>query len=114
MVDPQTFIAIGRGEGFTGSGDLPPAMSYLSIEDMRVTIRLFASHREAAGKDAVVAELPAGSTAADAFDRVCAEVPALRVAANSVAFAVNREHASPDSRLAEGDEVTLLPPVAGG
>ena len=28
--------------------------------------------------------------------------------------AVNREYTGPDTRLAEGDEVAFLPPVAGG
>ncbi len=81
---------------------------------MRVTIRLFASQREAAGRAVVVAELPTGAIASEAFDRVCEQFPALRGAAASVAFAVNREHATPDAVLADGDELAVLPPVAGG
>ncbi len=32
----------------------------------------------------------------------------------SLAVAVNQEYARPDTRLHEGDEVALLPPVSGG
>lgn len=32
----------------------------------------------------------------------------------SLAVAVNREYASPDAALGDGDEVALLPPVSGG
>ncbi len=32
----------------------------------------------------------------------------------SIAVAVNREYARPETRLQDGDEVALLPPVSGG
>lgn len=32
----------------------------------------------------------------------------------SLAVAVNREYATPETELREGDEVALLPPVSGG
>jgi molybdopterin synthase sulfur carrier subunit len=81
---------------------------------MRLTIRLFASHREALGLSTLQTELPDGITAADAFARLVADHPALAASARSVAFAVNREHVSPETTLHDGDELALLPPVAGG
>jgi molybdopterin converting factor subunit 1 len=93
-----------------GSSPRPAYVLFL----MQVTVRLFAAHREAAGTNAYVADLPDGSTVADAFDRVCAEYPAISRTARSVAFALNQTHVSPDARLRDGDEVALLPPVAGG
>ncbi|HXW76497.1 MAG TPA: MoaD/ThiS family protein [Candidatus Eremiobacteraceae bacterium] len=81
---------------------------------MRVTIRLFAVHRETAGKSTFAADLPDGATVADAFARLCDEYPGIRAGARSVAFAVNRAHASEGDRLRDGDEVAFLPPVAGG
>jgi len=81
---------------------------------MHVTIRFFASHREATGRESFVIELEDGATAADAFACACAEHPALGRAASAVAFAVNLEHVSPETRLHDGDEVAFLPPVAGG
>lgn len=81
---------------------------------MRVTIRLFASHREALGRSSLQTELPEGTTAAGAFARLAQEHPSLASSARSVAFAVNREHAPPETALRDGDELALLPPVAGG
>jgi len=81
---------------------------------MQVTIRFFASHREATGRESSVVELPEGATAADAFARACTDHPALARAAGAVAFAVNLEHVSPKTPLHDGDEVAFLPPVAGG
>jgi molybdopterin synthase catalytic subunit len=81
---------------------------------MHVTVLLFAAHREAAGKHRFVAELPDGSTVSDAFERVCAEFPAIAQSARSVAFALNQSHVSGDATVRDGDEVALLPPVAGG
>ena len=81
---------------------------------MQVTVLLFAAHREAAGKHEFIAELPEGATVSDALARVCAEYPAIAKSARAVAFALNRTHVTADAKLAQGDEVALLPPVAGG
>jgi molybdopterin synthase catalytic subunit len=81
---------------------------------MRVTVRLFAAHREALGQSSLQTDLPDGTTAAGAFARLAQDHPALASTADAVAFAVNREHVSPDTALRDGDELALLPPVAGG
>ena len=81
---------------------------------MRITVRLFAAHREAAGKGEFTAELPDGSTVADAFARLRADHPALEKLARGVAFAVNQSHVPVEAPLHDGDELALLPPVAGG
>ncbi|MDQ2818201.1 MAG: MoaD/ThiS family protein [Candidatus Eremiobacteraeota bacterium] len=80
---------------------------------MRVNVRLFASQREAVGRSHVQAEVRDGATAAQLFSQLCAAHPRLRETPNTV-FAVNREQASPQTTLHDGDEVALLPPVAGG
>jgi molybdopterin converting factor subunit 1 len=81
---------------------------------MHVTIRLFAAHREAAGRSTYIANLPDGCTVADVFRHVCAEFPDISRTARSVAFARNRELASGDVLVDDGDEIAFLPPVAGG
>jgi molybdopterin converting factor small subunit len=83
-------------------------------ESMRITIRLFAAHREAAGRSTLVVHAPEGSSIADVFALVCRQVPNVQTAARSAAFARNLAHASADDRVAEGDEIAILPPVAGG
>lgn len=81
---------------------------------MRVTVRLFAAHREAAGTNTYTADLPAGATVADAFARVCGSFPGIARNAGSAAFALNRSHVAGDAKLTDGDELAILPPVAGG
>jgi len=81
---------------------------------MQITVRLFASHREAAGVAELVVELPAGSRAADALAMCRRSHPGLPSSDRGIAFAVNREFAKPQTALREGDEVAVLPPVAGG
>ena len=81
---------------------------------MRVRVRFFAALRETAGVPEVQLELPAGSTAEEAWDRLAADVPALAARRASLAASVNRRYASFDTPLEDGDEVVFIPPVSGG
>ncbi len=81
---------------------------------MRITVRLFAAHREAAGTGEVIADVAAGATVADGFARVCAAHPQLERLSHGVAFALNQTHVPGDAPLHDGDELAVLPPVAGG
>lgn len=81
---------------------------------MRVRVLLFATYRDLAGTGEVEIELPHGATAADA-------VAHLRNSGNAASrlpvrpvLAVNQDYASLETELADGDEIALLPPVAGG
>ncbi|HXY20388.1 MAG TPA: MoaD/ThiS family protein [Gemmatimonadales bacterium] len=80
---------------------------------IRVCIRLFATYAEAAGRDAIEVTLPPGAVAADALAVVRAQPWAGRLAP-SPAVAVNRRYAKADAELRDGDEVAIIPPVAGG
>jgi molybdopterin synthase catalytic subunit len=81
---------------------------------MRITILLFAQYRELAGTDAVTLELPDGATAADAVARLRAGGNGRSRLPEAPAVAVNEVYAQLPTPLADGDEVALLPPVAGG
>lgn len=81
---------------------------------VHITIRLFAAHREAAGTPTLPLEVPEGTTAAAAFDVLCAQQPALRTAAARVAFAVNQTQTTAGHVLHDADELAVLPPMAGG
>jgi molybdopterin converting factor subunit 1 len=83
------------------------------VAEIRVRVRLFASYAEAAGTDELDLALPAGATAADCLAAVRAAPWAARVPP-SPAVAVNRRYAKADAALHDGDEVALIPPVAGG
>jgi len=81
---------------------------------MRITVRLFASQRESLGRGSLPLDVPDGTTAAGAFAQLAKAHAGLAGGDNSLAFAVNQEHVAPDTTLHEGDELALLPPVAGG
>ena len=81
---------------------------------MRVRVRLFASLREAAGRDEMLLELPEGATAEAAWSRLAEAHPSLAPRRSHLAVAVNRAYQTFAARLSEGDEVVFIPPISGG
>jgi molybdopterin synthase catalytic subunit len=76
---------------------------------VRVTVRFFAGLREQAGSSRREVELPDGAAVRDVWPRLdLGQEPA------GLLYAVNRAYAERTDRLAEGDEVALIPPVSGG
>ena len=80
---------------------------------VNIRILLFASYAERLGLESVRVALPALATVADALDHV-RSLPGGEQIPPRPLCAVNLSHAALDTRLAEGDEVALLPPLAGG
>lgn len=81
---------------------------------MRVNVRLFAILRQQAGWREQAFDLPDGATIEDAWQALVHIAPALHGSREVVRFARNREYTSADTHLEEGDELVLIPPVAGG
>ena len=80
---------------------------------MTVTLLLFASYAEALGASSLDMELPGDSTVGDVLTAVRAHPGAERLPPSPL-VAVNQRYATLDSVVREGDEVALIPPVAGG
>ena len=80
---------------------------------MRIRTLLFATYRDLAGTDELEIELPGGATAGDLVDRLRRR-QGLDWLPSDPALAVNQIYAPLSTPLADGDEVALLPPVAGG
>jgi len=80
---------------------------------LRVNILLFASVAEAFGNDQVALELPAPVLVADVAAALQAAVPT-SAALPPLRFAVNQEFVDDGFPIHEGDEVAVIPPVAGG
>lgn len=81
---------------------------------MRIRFLFFALYRDLAGTGELELEVPAGATAATAVEILRGRGGGFARLPEQVVMAVNREYAPLNTPLAEGDEVALLPPVAGG
>ena len=81
---------------------------------MRVNVKLFAVVRERVGVSELPLELPEGTTAGDALDRLRESYGEIGAMVSRCAVAVNRQYVGRDARLREGDELAVIPPVSGG
>lgn len=79
---------------------------------MQVTVLLFASYADTLGASSIPLELSTGATAGEALDRV--RSLAASALPTKPLLAVNQRYARPEHVLAPGDEVAIIPPVAGG
>jgi molybdopterin converting factor small subunit len=84
-----------------------------TLRSMTVAVLLFASYADVLGGDRITVDLPAGASVRDLLERIHTLPGAERLPPTPV-VAVNQEYAGPRQRLAVGDEIALIPPVAGG
>lgn len=80
---------------------------------MTVTVLLFASYADAVGRSTIELDVRSGATVRDVIERVRGMGDSSRLPAAPM-VAVNEQYASRDRELRHGDEVALIPPVAGG
>ena len=80
---------------------------------MPITVHLFASYADALGSVSVEVDVPDDPTTDDVVAGVLALPGASQLPARPL-VAVNHRYARPATRLKPGDEVALIPPVAGG
>ena len=81
---------------------------------MRIQILYFAVLRERVGSGRETIELPAGADVRAARAAIAERHPEIATLLPRVQTAVNRTQAKETTPLSDGDEVALLPPVAGG
>lgn len=79
---------------------------------VKLDVRLFGRYRELAEGPSVSVELPEGSTVADLVSELHRKAPG-RLPGRPV-VAVGQWPADDDVALRAGDEIALIPPVAGG
>jgi molybdopterin converting factor subunit 1 len=78
---------------------------------MNLTVRVFASYADALGSDRVTLSLTEPVTAGSVRTAVAALSPSLPP---RPIIAVNEEYATDDVAISAGDEIAVIPPVAGG
>jgi molybdopterin converting factor small subunit len=80
---------------------------------MTVTALLFASYAEALDRDQVELALPEGATVGDALTQLRV-LPGGDHLPPAPLVAINLAYARHDAVLRTGDELAIIPPVAGG
>ncbi len=81
---------------------------------MKLRLLLFGPMAEAAGEDRLELHVQEAAAVGDVLAVLRKTRPELSAWLDTAAVAVNREYASADVRLGDGDEVALIPPVSGG
>jgi molybdopterin converting factor subunit 1 len=81
---------------------------------MRIQVRYFAIFRERLGVDGEELELPVGASVATAVAALAARHEVVARLLGRFQVARNQEMGRPTDPLADGDELALIPPVAGG
>ena len=80
---------------------------------MSVTVLLFASYADAFGAPSMSVDLPDEATVADVLAAMKRRRGAEQLHASPL-VAVNQRYAVRSTRVSSGDEIALIPPVAGG
>lgn len=81
---------------------------------MKIQVRYFAVFRERLGREDEAIELPDGATVATAIEHLAARHAAIASLSGRFQTAVNQCMEPPETALRDGDELALIPPVAGG
>jgi len=82
--------------------------------EIGVTVRPFARYAELLGEECIELRLRAPATVADAIRALRAGSESARRLPERPLVAVDLQHVLPDRVLTDGDELALLPPLAGG
>jgi len=80
----------------------------------RIRLKFFARYGELVGKDEIQLSLSLPATVAEVVRQARLEIPGAGAIPERPLAAVNLRHVQLDAQVADGDEVALLPPLAGG
>lgn len=81
---------------------------------MHITVKLFALMREKAGTDVIRLQVSDDSDVAQALTVLAQQHPPLVPYLANARVALHMDFVEHATRLTEGDEVALIPPVSGG
>ena len=84
------------------------------LSTMRVQVLFFGQLKDLTGRSSETLPLAERAKLSDVLQHYADKFPDIRKLSASLALSINREYASPDAPLRDGDEVALLPPVSGG
>ena len=81
---------------------------------MHVRLLFFATLKDIIGAREMQLDLPAGSTVADVLTHLEGSYPRMKDYRPIVLTAINEEYVVRGTRIEDGDEVAIFPPVSGG
>jgi molybdopterin converting factor small subunit len=79
-----------------------------------VRVRFFARYAELVGRTEAAVSVSLPATVGDVVRQVRDDFPGARALPERPLAAVNLQHVKLDASVRDGDEVALLPPIAGG
>ncbi len=82
--------------------------------DIRVRVKVFASIRDALGKEEFVLSLPEGSSVDSMIECLKVQYPQIADILDCSFIALNEEYALRETSLRGGDTLAIIPPVSGG
>jgi molybdopterin synthase catalytic subunit len=81
---------------------------------VQVRLLFFASIKDIVGARQIDVEIPSGSTVGSLLAELEERYPRLAGYRSILLTSVNEEYAKPDTKVADGDEIGIFPPVSGG
>lgn len=80
---------------------------------MKIDIKAFGIARDILGNSTINLNIAAETSVESLMEQLKKEYPAFKEL-TSLAIAINTSYATPEQLIKEGDEVVIIPPVAGG
>jgi len=91
-----------------------PSPKESDLFPMKINLKMFSVIKDAVGSKEMTIEVSPGMSLGDLLRELLFRYPKLKPHVKSIMFAVNRDFADLRTKLNEGDEVALMPPIGGG
>jgi len=82
--------------------------------EIQVRVKLFAIYQEVFDTPELKLDFPSETTVGQVLDSLIDRQPQIAQWRNVTRFGVNLQFVESDTKLHDGDEVVLIPPVSGG
>ena len=78
---------------------------------MKIKVKFFSSHRDAVGEKEIEVEIKENSSLNDLLEMLSEKYPKLKELKGYTVLSLNHRYADGNSRMKEGDEVAIFPPL---